>query len=133
MRKLIVAAAVVGMTLMQAGAVYASPANENKGNNNPNVVAFYPDSTHTVIQPDGSIKYEQPGADLVMQAGKNFQQWYDGPSTDVHTLWRNVGDDTSCNGHFTLVENPYQPPTGDTWGTYFPNGDNYCVKSNSQH
>lgn len=118
------------------GTVYASPANENKAKNNPNVVAYYNDpyDTHTVIQPDGTIEYGLKGKDLVQKAGKNFQQFYEDKYGEnrVHTLFRNVGDDTSCKGPFMFLENPYDPPNGDTWGYYFPSGDNYCVKSNSQ-
>jgi hypothetical protein len=116
-----------------AGGVSASPANPNKGNNNPNVVSYYENETHTVIQSDGSIEYDQPGDDLVMKAGKskNFQQWYVGPDGEkVHTVWKNVGDATECANGWMLIINPYQPPTGDTWGFHFPDGDNYCVKSN---
>jgi len=135
LNKIVVLSAVFTWVLFWGGTVLASPANEHKAENNPNVVAYYDNpSSHTVIQPDGSIKYDQKGKDLVQQAGKNFQQFYEDEEggNRVHTLFRNVGSDTSCDGPFLFLENPYNPPTGDTWGYYFPEGDNYCVKSNFQ-
>jgi hypothetical protein len=116
-----------------AAVVNASPANPQKAANNPQVVAYYESSSHTVIQPDMSIEYDQWGDDLVMKAGKSgtFQQWYVGPDGEkVHSVWKNIGSSTECPESWLLIVNPYQPPTGDTWGYHFPNGDNYCVKSN---
>lgn len=113
--------------------VSAAPTNAQKAENDPQVVSYYPEGSHTVIQPDNTIKYGQTGTDLVMEAGedKTFQQWYEGPNGEkVHTVWRNVGSDTTCPDNWLLVINPYQPPTGDTWGYHFPDNANYCVKSN---
>ncbi len=133
MKKSLIFSTLFALAVSLTGAAYASPANENKADNNPNVVAYYENQSHTVIQPDGSILYDQPGGkDIVHQAGSNFQQFYEDPDGNrVHTLFRNVGDDTSCQVGLFL-QNPYDPPTGDTWGTYFPEGDNYCAQSNFQ-
>jgi hypothetical protein len=123
---------MVSMFLVNTGAVLAAPASVPKAENNPNVVAFYTSGPHAVIQKDGTILYNQQGADLVLQSGWNFQQWYvDASGNVVHTLFRNVGDDTTCNGNGLFIENPYDPPNGDTWGYYFPDGDNYCASSSN--
>ena len=134
MKKTLISFLTVGL-LCSLGVtkVSAAPTNPPKADNNPQVVAYYPVGSHTVIQPDNTILYGQNGTDLVLEAGedKTFQQWYEGVNGDkVHTVWRNVGSDTQCPSDWLLIQNPYQPPTGDTWGYHFPNGDNYCVKSN---
>ena len=111
----------------------AAPTNEQKAFNNPQVVSYYPLGNHTVIQPDNTIEYGKIGADLVLEAGedKTFQQWYRGIDGEkTHTVWRNVNGDTQCPSNWLYIQNPYQPPTGDTWGYHFPDGDNYCAKSN---
>lgn len=77
---------VLGFSLLigNVARVKAAPTNENKGTQNPQVVAYYPQGNHTVIQPDNSIKYGQIGTDLVLEAGedKTFQQWYEGNNGD---------------------------------------------------
>lgn len=84
---------VLGFSLLigNVARVKAAPTNENKGTQNPQVVAYYPQGVayypqgnHTVIQPDNSIKYGQIGTDLVLEAGedKTFQQWYEGNNGD---------------------------------------------------
>lgn len=130
---------IVSVCLMSL-AVSPALAAPNDAANNPNIVANYPDGQHTVIEGNGVTDYNHVGSDVVMQAGNsnNFQQWFNGTSTTEtadsthgdHSVWRDIGQDTSCPSGWTFVENPNQPPTGDTWGTYFPSGDNYCVHTN---
>lgn len=104
---------------------FAAPFNAN---NNPNIVANYPTGDHTVIMPDGSIVYNQQGADIVMmnKNSGNAQQWYDNGDGGVHTNFKDVGQATTCSNGWTFVgqANP-------SWGGYFVVGDNYCAKSNS--
>ena len=134
MKKSLIFSTLFAIAVSLTGSAYASPVNDNLGLNNPNVVSYYPSGTHTVIQPDNTIEYEQLGGDVVFQAGSNFQQFYEDPNGNrVHTLFRNVGTDTECQVGLFL-ENPYDPPApgADTWGYHFPPGDNYCAQSNFQ-
>lgn len=123
----------VFLLLASVSSVGAAPTNSQKAENNPQIVSNYQTGDHTVVQPDNSIAYGQLGADVVMEAGedKTFQQWYEGQNGEtVHTVWRNIGTDTQCPANWLFIQNPQQPPTGDTWGYHFPDGSNYCVKSN---
>lgn len=119
-------AAFLTLALFSAPVTLAAP---NNSTNNPNVVANYPTGNHTVIMPDGSIAYNQMGADVVMVTGNsnNGQQWYLNPDGGgVHTNFKDVGSDTSCSPGWTFIgkANP-------SWGSYFTAGDNYCANSNS--
>lgn len=128
---------------MMGFAVTPALAAPNNATNNPNIVANYSNGQHTVIEGGGITDFNHVGSDVVMKAGnsQNFQQWFQGTSTTEtqdsthgdHSVWRNVGSNTSCSSGWTLVVNPKQPPTGATWGSYFPNGDNYCVHTNDSH
>lgn len=127
--------------LTVSSAVLADPSNEekaggylfNKYGGNKNVVAYYPDGTHTIL---GQQDIIHTGEDLVMRAGKsnNFQQWFVGTSDEEglhghHTVWR-VKKTENCPKKWTYVANPNNPPDGDTWGYYFPEDTDYCVKTN---
>ena len=123
----------VVVLVLSANEAVASPLNEHKAENNPNVVAYLTNGIHTVIMPDGSLVNNWEGGDLVQQAGLNFHQFFEDVNGNrIHTLFRNIGDGTDCPSGWWFLENPYDPTPGDTWGYYFPEGDNYCVRSNYQ-
>lgn len=128
LRKLITLGASLSILAMPVSA-FAAPFNAA---NNPNIVANYPNGPHTIVEKDGSIDYRDYGADVVIRAGNsnNFQQWFVGNNDSDHSVWMDVETATSCPAKWTFIENPYHPPFGDTWGYYFPPGDNYCVHTN---
>ncbi len=107
--------------------VYAAP-----NNNNPQVVADYASGTHGIVGENST----HTGSDVVMQSGAsgNFQQWFNGNSTEPtntsegdHSVWQSVGSATSCQPGWNLVINANQ-----SWGSYLQPG-NYCVKTNDSH
>ena len=121
------------MSLM-AGMLYftmttSAMAAPFKAENNPQIVANYPTGSHGIV---GEDAYHE-GADVVMTTGKsgNLQQWFYGTSEEVdgthgdHSVWRNVGSDTSCPEGWDFIANPYP-----AWGDYLTPGNNYCVHTN---
>lgn len=116
------------MLFLGAPVALAAPTNTPKGNNNPNVVAFYTTGDHGIV---GEYSLHT-GADLVMAAGKsgNFQQWFTGNGDGTltyegdHSVWKSVGTSTSCPKGWSLVVNAQKD-----WGSYLQPG-NYCVHSN---
>lgn len=128
MKKVISLFAFAAMLVFATPAL-ASPTNINKGNNNPQVVAFYTSGDHGIVGESAT----HTGSDLIMQAGNsgNFQQWFTGTSTEGvteegdHSLWKNVGNSTSCPSGSDLVVNAYP-----AWGDYLQPGANYCVRTN---
>ncbi|KKR33151.1 MAG: hypothetical protein UT63_C0023G0014 [Candidatus Gottesmanbacteria bacterium GW2011_GWC2_39_8] len=121
--------AAVSMTLLMPVVTLAAPTNENKAENNPQVVAYYTEGEHGV-PPESDT---HTGTDLVMQAGEsgNFQQWFlglneeTGKNEGAHSLWKNVGTDTTCPNGWTLV-----PDANPEWGDYLEPGANFCVHTN---
>ncbi len=140
MKKIFGTCVLVFLMVFVVTPAFAAP---NNAANNPNIVANFPSGQHTVIEGNGVTDFNHVGSDVVMKAGNsnNFQQWFQGSSTTEsqagahgdHSVWRDIGSNTSCPSGWTFVANPKQPPTGDTWGSYFPNGDNYCVHTNDSH
>jgi hypothetical protein len=115
---------VAAASLMSVGHAYAAPFNAN----NPNIVANYDSGPHGIPQ---EPEYHE-GMDVVLKAGNsgNFQQWFEGTSTSEgyhgeHSVWREVGSDTSCPSGWDLYLDPH-PEHGD----YLTPGANYCVKTN---
>lgn len=111
---------------------FAAPTNNNKADNNPQVVAYYTSGTHGIVGENAT----HTGTDLVMQAGQsgNFQQWFTGNSTQSsnptegdHSVWLWVGQATSCDSGWNLVVN-----ANASWGSYLQPG-NYCVHTNDFH
>ncbi len=97
---------------------------------NPNVVAYYPEGDHGI--PGESFLHQ--GEDLVMRNCRscNFQQWFLGTSEEQggikegeHTVWRSVGQATTCPKGWILMISPYP-----AWGDYLQPGANYCVHNN---
>ena len=98
------------------------------------LVAAFQGGTHTVINPDGSISYGLVGSDYVYRVGDDFEQYFEQYFTGrnglrVYTRYIDVGSAQSCRGKGLLLVNPYSPATGQTWGSYFTPGDNYCAYS----
>lgn len=131
--KKVFSAAASGALLLSALTPVAFAAPFNAADNNPQVEAYYPTGDHGIVGENDT----HTGQDLVMRAGNsdNFQQWFYGTSTENggntegdHSVWKNVGDKTSCNGNSVSVQNAYP-----AWGDYLEPGANYCVKTNDFH
>ena len=113
---------------LSASPAEASPENENKAVNNPQVVAYHPEGVHAVVGEEGDT---HTGSDLVMQAGEGgvFQQWFLGESESEgshgeHSVWVPATNGECANG-WVYVTEPYPE-----WGDYFPAGVDYCVHTN---
>ena len=132
---------VLAMLFVFAGNVLANPTNEHKAqyflkfvlSGNKNVVSYYFDGRHEI---PGEPNEEHFGEDLVMKAGNsgNFHQWFLGWSEEEsyhgeHSLWL-VKRGPECPDDF--LEIPDANPEGDDvgWGDHFPEGADYCVKTN---
>jgi len=132
--KKLLSATASGVLLLSAFTPAAFAAPFNAANNNPQVQAYYPTGDHGIAGESDT----HTGQDLVMKAGNsgNFQQWFQGTSTENggntegdHSVWKNVGDSTTCNGNnSTLVTN-----ANPSWGNYLQPGANYCVHTNDSH
>ncbi len=125
MKRVLTAGLVMAlMAMFTVGTAHAAPF----GSDNPQIVAEYYGGAHGIPQ---EPEFHE-GDDLVMRAGNsgNFQQWFEGTSASEgfhgeHSVWKNVGDDTSCPSGWDFYEDP-NPEHGD----YLTPGDNYCVKTN---
>src|SRR5665811_288242 len=115
MIKKILSGVLVAGTMSIATPVFADPTNISHGTNNPQVVAFYTSADHGIVDESNA----HTGSDLVQQSGNsgNFQQWFTGTSTENggntegdHSIWMDVGGQTSCNGGAILV-----PDANPTW------------------
>ena len=121
----------IGLAALAASAIFVAPAMAAPLNSNSsNIVANYSSGDHGIVGESST----HTGADVVMKAGNsgNFQQWFSGTSAENggitegdHSVWKNVGSATSCNGGGVLVTNAYP-----AWGSYLQPGANYCVKTN---
>ena len=102
----------------------AAPNNENKAENNHNVVAYYPLSLHAI--PTYPITYVV-GTNMVIRRGNSNQieAWY---SSEVnhgyHSVW-NLSKDGKCSQGWVYIENAYP-----SWGDYLAPDADYCVKVN---
>jgi hypothetical protein len=135
----LVSAMTVGLFVLSAGSVFAAPFNA--ANNNPQVVAYYPDGTHGVPNEPCA---NHVGADLVMQLGNsgNFMQWLfgsvpcdeNGALHGDHSVWKLSKNNDPCPAKAATI---YQPNIGDPnypgWGTYLVPGGTYCVTTNDFH
>jgi hypothetical protein len=111
--------------LMGSGTALAAPF---KAQNNPQIVANYPDGLHGI--PGETEDHE--GADVVMRAGNsgNFQQWFYGTSASEslhgdHSVWKLSKDGTCPNGWLKMAN------TADNfWGNYLVTDGIYCIHTN---
>jgi hypothetical protein len=128
MKKLMVQILAGALFLTLSTAAYASPTNDNKADNNPQVVAFYTDHDNTL--PTDPITYHAIGTDLVMMRGDTgeIQQWYtfaDNPNHGLHSVW-NISKDGTCSPGWVLISQAYP-----LWGDYLTPGADYCVHNNA--
>jgi hypothetical protein len=104
---------------------YAAPNNENKAQNNPNVVAYYPTGIHAI--PTDPIQYVD-GTDLVTLRGNSGQiqaDYTDAGGHGFHSVW-NISKNGACPSDWNLITNAYP-----TWGDYLTPGTDYCVQVNA--
>lgn len=127
MKKALTVAATTTLFVVFTGVAFALPTNEQKGENNPQVVAHYQTGTHGIPG-----EYDtHTGVDLVKRNGNsgNFQQWFYGESASEgkhgeHSLWK-VSKDGTCAADWITV-----PNASANWGDYLLAGATYCVKTN---
>ncbi len=127
--KLLTVLLTVLMFVFTTNEVYALPENENKADNNPQVVSYYPgpNDVHGIVGESET----HTGSDLVMRAGGSgvFQQWFLGESASEgthgeHSVWVPANNGTCPNGWVYIADpNPI-------WGTHFPDNTDYCVHTN---
>jgi hypothetical protein len=129
MKKLMIGMFVGVFMLASVSASFAEPTNPEKADNNPQTVAYYTSGDHGIAgEPD-----THTGTDYVRQDGNsgNFDQWFSGTTTESdhtseyeHSVWKSVGDSTSCPAGAVLVVDAQA-----SWGNYLSPG-NYCVFNN---
>ncbi len=127
MKKLLSTLSVGILFALFATTASAQPANDQKGENNPQVVAYYTSGPHA-IPGDPNLHY---GYDLVKANGEsgNFQQWFYGWSETEgwygkHTLWK-VSKDDNCKNDGVAIWDP-----NPAWGDYLVDNVWYCAKTN---
>lgn len=130
MKKYLAVLSAAMVFIAGGGLALAAP---NNAENNPQIVANYPDGDHGIV----GEPFKHTGSDVVMKTGDNgnFQQWFYGFSEQEggiiegdHSLWKVSKDGTCPNDKWVLVEEPYPE-----WGDYLEPGVDYCVLTNDYH
>ncbi len=125
MKKLAIGTLTTFFVLLATSVASAAPNNENKAENNPNVVAYYELGLHAI--PKDPIQYVV-GTNIVTTRGNSGQieAWYTGEDNHgFHSVW-NITKDNKCPKDWVLIENAYPD-----WGDYLIPDADYCVKVNA--